>query len=124
MRIQINSSGGLCVPAESRAAIDAMLRERLARFGGIFTRIEVHLHCGNPADRTGRDVDCGLEARVAGKRPLKVHHADSNMERAADRAVNKLVTLLGRRVGRKNTVSSKGHVRNAGGSEPGSVAAG
>ncbi|RZT95087.1 HPF/RaiA family ribosome-associated protein [Rivibacter subsaxonicus] len=118
MRVQLNSSNGLNVPAEVRSSVDAMLRERLSRFGESFTRIEVHFHPGDPADHTGRDVRCGLEARAAGKRPLKVHHAAPGMEAAASRAADKLVTLVSRRVARKYTTSSKGHVRQAGGAEP------
>lgn len=118
MHVQINSSGGLGVSANERAAVVALLNDQLGRFDDFVRRIEVHLHPCDPNGRTGREFDCGLEARFAGKRPLKVHHADRTVEQAAARAARKMLTQLDRRFGRKNTVSKKGHVRNAGGSEP------
>jgi hypothetical protein len=105
-----------------RTQVEALLRERLARFGGIFTRIEVHFHPGEGANLSGLNVSCGLEGRVAGKKPLKVHHTATGMENAAGRAIDKLITVVNRRFARKATTSSKGHVRIAGGSEPGSLA--
>jgi hypothetical protein len=118
MQVQINSSGGLAVTSEQRAAVVALLNDQLGRFDDFVRRIEVHVHPCDPNGRTGREIDCGLEARFAGKRPLKVHHADRTVEQAAARAARKMLTQLDRRFGRKYTVSSKGHVRNAGGSEP------
>jgi hypothetical protein len=117
MRIQINSSNGLKVPPEVRASVDAMLRERLARFDGIVTRIEVHFHPGDGYNPSGRDVLCGIEARIAGKKPLKSRHAATGLETTASRALDKLITVLNRRIARKYTTSKKGHVRHAGGSE-------
>lgn len=118
MEVQINSSGGLAVSPEERTAVVALLNDQLGRFDDFVRRIEVHLHPCDPNGRTGREIDCGLEARFAGKRPLKVHHADRSVEQAAARATRKMLTQLDRRLGRKKTVSSKGHVRSAGGSEP------
>ena len=119
MRIQINSSNGLKLPSEARASVDRMLRERLARFDGILTRVEVHFHPGDGYNPNGRDVVCGIEARIAGKRPLKARHAATGLEATASRALDKMMTLMNRRFARKNTTSRKGHVRHAGGSEPG-----
>lgn len=119
MRIQINSSNGLNVPTELRASVDRMLRERLARFGGIFTRVEVHFHPGDGFNPNGRDVVCGIEARIAGKKPLKARHAATGIEATAGRALDKLITVMNRRFARKYTTSKKGHVRHAGGAEPG-----
>lgn len=118
MQVQINSSGGLKVSAEDRAAAVAVLNDQLGRFDEFLRRIEVHLHPLDPNGNTGREVECGMEARFAGKRPLKVHHADRSVEQAVARAARKMRTQLDRRFARKYTVSSKGHVRNAGGSEP------
>lgn len=114
MQVQINSSGGLRLSPEDRASATAVLNDQLGRFDDFLRRIEVHLHPCDPNGRTGREVTCGLEARFAGKRPLKVHHADRNVEQAVDRATRKMLIHLDRRFGRKYTVSSKGHVRTAG----------
>lgn len=118
MKIQINSSGRLTVSSEDRAAVMATLQNLLGRFDEFVRSIEVHIHPCDPNGRTGREVDCGLEVRFSGKRPLKVHHADRTVQQAAERATRKMLTQLDRRFSRKYTVSKKGHVRNAGGSEP------
>ena len=118
MQLQINRSGGLNVSPEERAAVVALLNDQLGRFDDFVRRIEVHLHPCDPSGRTGREVDCGIEVRFAGKRPLKVHHADRTVARAAAQATRKMLTQLDRRFARKYTVSKKGHVREPGGSEP------
>ena len=117
MQVQINSSGGLRTSAEDRAAVVAVLNDHLGRFDDFVRRIEVHLHPCDPGGRTGREIDCGLEARFVGKRPLKVHHADRSVEQAVSRAARKMLTQLDRRFGRKYIVSRKGHVRNVGAQE-------
>jgi hypothetical protein len=114
MKVQINSSGGLRTSTEDRAAVVAVLNDHLGRFDDFVRRIEVHLHPCDPRGGTGREIECGLEARFAGKRPLKVHHADCSVEQAVTHATRKMLTQIDRRHGRKYTVSSKGHVRNVG----------
>jgi hypothetical protein len=110
MQVQINIHGDKDVAPEVRAEIKEMLRERLARFGDLLTRLEVHIG-RNEGLHAGMDAYlCGIEARAAGKRPIKVHHGARRPDLAAEGAVVRLVTALERRVARKRTVSRKGHV--------------
>lgn len=109
MRVQINIHGEKDVPSELRAEIEEMLRHKLERFGDMFTRLEVYLTRNEDA-RARLDVfRCGIEARIAGKRPIKVEHTAKRADLAAEGAAVKLITATERRVARKRTVSRKGH---------------
>jgi hypothetical protein len=111
MRVQINVHGDKDVSADAREDIEATLRDRLVRFDGLFTRLEVHV---TPNDAAGAGMNvflCGIEARAAGKTPIKVHHAARRVDLAAEGAVVKLITATERRVARKRTVTRKGHAR-------------
>ena len=109
MHIQMNVHSDMDLPAGTRDEIEAMLRHRLARFEALFTRLELHF-APNQAAGAGLDIwQCGIEARAAGKRPLKVQHAARRADLAAEGAAVKLLTATERRVARKRTVSRKGH---------------
>lgn len=110
MRVQINIHGDKDVSPEVRAEIEEMLRNKLERFGDLFTRLELHI-ARNESEHARMDVYlCGIEGRAAGKKPIKVHHGARRPDLAAEGAVVKLITATERRVARKRTVSRKGHV--------------
>jgi hypothetical protein len=110
VRVQINIHGDKDVSPEVQTEIEEMLRDRLERFGDLFTRLEVYI-ARNEAVHAGMDIyRCGIEARAAGKPPIKVHHGAKRPDLAAEGAVVKLITATERRVARKRTVSRKGHV--------------
>jgi len=110
MRVQINIHGDKDVSQQVQAELEELLREKLVRFGDLFTRLEVHIG-RNQAEHARMDVyRCGIEARAAGKRPIKVHHTARRPDLAAEGAAVKLITATERRVARKRTVSRKGHV--------------
>jgi hypothetical protein len=109
VRVQINIHGDKDVSAEVQAEIEEMLRAKLERFGDSFTRLELYIS-RNEGVHAGVDTyRCGVEARAAGKRPIKVHHSARRPDLAAEGAVVKLITATERRVARKRTVSRKGH---------------
>jgi hypothetical protein len=110
MRVQINIHGEKDVPSEVAAEVEDMLRGKLERFGDMFTRLEVFF-TRNEDPQARMDIHrCGLEARIAGKRPIKVEHTARRPDLAAEGALVKLITASERRVARKRTVSRKGHV--------------
>jgi len=110
MKVQINIHGDKDVPAELRNEIAEMLRDKLERFGDLFSRLELHIARNGEVNAGMDHYRCGIEGRVAGKRPIKVHHAARRADLAAEGAVVKLITASERRVARKRTVSRKGHV--------------
>ena len=110
MRVQINIHGDKDVSPEVQADIDDLLRDKLDRFGDLFTRLEVHIARNEDVNARMDIYRCGIEARAAGKPPIKVHHSARRPDLAAEGAVVKLITATERRVARKRTVSRKGHV--------------
>lgn len=109
MHVQINIHGDKNVSADARADIETLLLDRLKRFEELFTRLDVYINPNSAAD-AGTDVFlCGIEARAAGKPPIKVHHAARRVDLAVEGATVKLITATERRVARKRTVSRKGH---------------
>lgn len=110
MRVQINIHGDKDVSAEVQAEIEEMLRDKLERFGDLFTRVEIYVNRNESAHAQMDVYQCGIEGRAAGKPPIKVHHTARRPDLAAEGAVVKLITATERRVARKRTVSRKGHV--------------
>lgn len=109
MRVQINIHGDKDVSSDVRAEIDEMLRDKLERFGDLFTRLEVHIARNESAHARMEIYRCGIEARAAGKPPIRVDHGARRPDLAAEGAVVKLITATERRVARKRTVSRRGH---------------
>lgn len=110
MRVQINIHGDKDVSPEVRAEIEEMLRDKLERFGDLFSRLELYISRNEDVQARMDIYRCGIEARAAGKKPIKVHHGARRPDLAAEGAVVKLLTATERRVARKRTVSRKGHV--------------
>ncbi len=110
MRVQINIHGDKDVSPEVQTEIEEMLRAKLERFGDLFTRLEIFIARNEDVNMRMDVYRCGIEARAAGKAPIKVHHAARRPDLAAEGAVVKLITATERRVARKRTVSRKGHV--------------
>ncbi|MGS4946386.1 hypothetical protein ACVDG3_12965 [Meridianimarinicoccus sp. RP-17] len=109
MKVQINIHGDKDVSAEVQAEIDGILRDKLRRFGDLFTRLEVYIALNQDTNARMDVYQCGIEARAAGKPPIKVHHGARRPDLAAEGAVVKLITATERRVARKRTVSKRGH---------------
>lgn len=110
MRVQINIHGDKDVSPEVRAEIEEMLRDKLERFGDLFSRLELYISRNEDVQARMDIYRCGIEARAAGKKPIKVHHGARRPDLATEGAVVKLITATERRVARKRTVSRKGHV--------------
>lgn len=109
MKVQINIHGDKDVAAETRAEIDEMLRDKLRRFGDLFTCLELHIARNQDVNARMDVYQCGVEARAAGKPPIKEHHGARRHDLAAEGAVVKLIAAMERRAARKRTVSKKGH---------------
>lgn len=109
MKVQINIHGDKDVSAEVKAEIDEMLRDKLRRFGVLFTRLELYIARNRDVNARMDVYQCGIEARAAGKPPIKVHHGARRPDLAAGGAVIKPITATEWRVVRKRTVSKKGH---------------
>ncbi|HEV7353000.1 MAG TPA: hypothetical protein VGN74_07735 [Brevundimonas sp.] len=107
MDIQINTANTLDGREAMIARLEGLVRERLARFDGRLTRIELHLSDINGPRTEGDDIRCQLEARLAGAEPLSVTDQAATADQAAAGALTKAATALDRAIGR--TTSRKGH---------------
>jgi hypothetical protein len=101
MIVQVNTDRNIEGSSERTQRIEATLRGDLERFGDRITRIEVHLRDRNSDKKGGSDdMDCLLEARLAGFQPLAVSHRAATVDEAVDGAVGKLKRSIESTLGR------------------------
>ena len=100
MQFQFNSDSSVMGTEEVATRIEAMMREKLARFEERLTRIEVHVSDENGAKGGGDDKACTIEARPRGGRPLGVTAHAAKVDDAARKAANTLAERLDRHFGK------------------------
>ncbi len=101
MIVQINTDSNIEGSSELTERLEASVRSGLERFGDKITRVEVHLRDQNSDKKSGtHDMDCTLEARVAGLQPVAVSHQSATVEEALDGAVGKMKRSLESTLGR------------------------
>lgn len=101
MIVQINTDRNIEGSSELSERLEADVRSGLRRFGDKITRVEVHLRDQNSDKKFGTDdMDCTLEARVAGLQPVAVSHQAASVEEALDGAVGKMKRSLESTLGR------------------------
>jgi ribosome-associated translation inhibitor RaiA len=76
------------------------VEQSLARFEPQLTRVEVFLADENSHKTGDNDKRCTMEARLAGLPPLAATGNGSNLDQAVDGALEKLSSLLERKLGR------------------------
>ncbi|MEM1194522.1 MAG: HPF/RaiA family ribosome-associated protein [Pseudomonadota bacterium] len=100
MQIQFNSDSSVMGTENVAQRIEAMLRDKLARFEDRLTRLEVHVSDENAHKGGANDKTCMIEARPRGGKPLGVTgHADK-VDDAARKAANTLAERLERHFGK------------------------
>lgn len=100
MQFQFNSDSSVMGTENVAERIESQLRQRLERFAGRLTRIEVHVSDENA--RKGGDADkaCMIEARIKGGRPIGVTGKAGDVDAAARIAGNTLAQRLERHFGK------------------------
>ena len=100
MQFQFNSDSSVMGTEEVATRIEAMMREKLARFEDRLTRVEVHVSDENAHKHGADDKTCTIEARPRGGRPIGVtEHADK-VDDAARKAANTMAQRLERVLGK------------------------
>ena len=79
MIIQINTDNNLTVHESFNAELDERIKEKLQRFAGQLTRIEVHLSDENGSKEGQKDKRCLMEARMEGMQPIVVTDMDKTL---------------------------------------------
>jgi len=100
MQFQFNTDSSVMGTENVAERIEAMVREKLARFEDRLTRVEVHVSDVNGAKHGADDKHCKIEARPRGGRAIGVTGKADAVDDAARRAANTLVQRLERLFGK------------------------
>ena len=100
MFIQINTDNQVESDAERDAAIEEQIRQRLARFEGRITDIEIHVSDINGPRGGAADLRATLEARVNGVPPVAVADHGSTVDRAILGAAKKAARAIDHQLGK------------------------
>ncbi len=107
MFIQIHTDNQVASDAERDERLEDQIRQRLARFEGRITDVEVHVSDINGPRGGAADMRCTLEARVNGIPPVAVSDEGSTVDRAILGAAKKAVRALDHQLGK--LADTKGH---------------
>jgi hypothetical protein len=99
--IQINTDNQVDGDSARDARLEEQIRQRLARFEGRITDVEVHISDVN-GTRGGNGLRCTLEARVNGVQPVAVAEHGATVDRCVIAATRKAVRALDHQLGRIN----------------------
>jgi hypothetical protein len=105
--IQINTDNQVASDAERDARIEEQIRQRLARFEGRITDVEIHVSDINGPRGGAADLRATLEARVNGVPPVAVSDQGATVDRAILGAAKKAVRALDHQLGKLG--DTKGH---------------
>ena len=101
MQFQFNTDSSVMGTANVAARIEAMVRDKLARFDERLTRVEVHVSDVNGAKHGADDKHCMIEARPRGGRAIGVTGKADKVDDAARKAANTLAQRLERIFGKE-----------------------
>ena len=113
MQIQLNTDNHVHGEASLADWAERELRDRLQRFVDHVTRIEVHLSDIKRARVGEHDKRCKLEARLAGRQPVAVHHDAGKVADALHGAADKLARALDSALGRVRDAHGRDTIRRA-----------
>jgi predicted component of type VI protein secretion system len=105
--IQIHSDNQLPSDNERDTRLEEQIRQRLARFEGRITDVEVHVSDINGPRGGAADLRCTMEARVNGIPPVAAIDQGNTFERAVIGASKKVVRALDHQLGK--LTDRKGH---------------
>lgn len=94
MKIQFNTDKTIDGEARRQDYFTAMIEDSLDRFESSITRIEAHISDQNGMKEGQNDIQCVLEARMEGRKPLAVTAKGDSTEQAVSAAIDKLIAHL------------------------------
>ncbi|WP_448502249.1 HPF/RaiA family ribosome-associated protein [Sphingomonas sp.] len=104
MDFQFNSDNNIDGTADMATQAETRIRERLARFEGRLTRIEVHVRDIDGTNNGPDGIEASIEARPAGGQPMTVTDRASKPEAAVNGALQKLVARMDSEFGKLDRV--------------------
>ena len=106
MDVQISTANNVEGREALTRRLEGEVRDRLSRFEGRLTRVEVHVGDEN-SEGGGRDKRCMVEARPAGLDPVTVSDQAGSIDQATSGALGKMASALDRTFGKLS--DRKGH---------------
>ena len=107
MFIQIHADNQVPSDSERDNRLEEQIRQRLARFEGRITDVEVHVSDVNGPRGGNADLRCSMEARVNGIPPVAAIDEGDTVDRAVIGAAKKVVRALDHQLGK--LTDRKGH---------------
>jgi len=98
--IQIRADNQIPSDNERDGRLEEQIRQRLARFEGRITDVEVHVSDVNGPRGGNADLRCSIEARVNGIPPVAAVDEGNDVERAVIGAAKKVVRALDHQLGK------------------------
>jgi hypothetical protein len=100
--IQIHADNQIESDNERDSRLEEQIRQRLARFEGRITDVEVHVSDVNGPRGGNADLRCSIEARVNGIPPVAAIDEGDTVDRAVIGAAKKVVRALDHQLGKLN----------------------
>ncbi len=101
MLIQVNTDSQIPGSAELTQSVQALIQDKLGRFAGRITRVEVHLNDENSTGKSGgHDKRCMVEVRMAGMDPISTADSGASHDAALRGATNKMQSQIETIVGK------------------------
>ena len=97
--IQIHADNQLPSDTDRNTRLEDQIRQRLARFEGRITDVEVHVSDTNGGNA---DLRCSMEARINGIPPVAAIDQGNTFDRAVIGAAKKVVRARDHQLGRLN----------------------
>ena len=107
MFIQIHSDNQIDSDNERDSRLEEQIRQRLARFEGRITDVEVHVSDLNGSKGGNADLRCSMEARINGIPPVAAIDEGNTVDRAVIGAAKKVVRAIDHQLGK--LADTKGH---------------
>ena len=108
MFIQIHADNQVPSDNDRDSRLEEQIRQRLARFEGRITDVEVHVSDINGTRGGNADMRCSMEARVNGIPPVAAVDEGNSVDRAVIGAAKKVVRALDHQLGKLNE-RTRGH---------------
>jgi hypothetical protein len=105
--IQIHADNQIESDSERDSRLEEQIRQRLARFEGRITDVEVHVSDINGPRGGAADLRASMEARVNGIPPIAATDQGATVDRAVIGAAKKVVRALDHQLGK--LTDRKGH---------------
>ena len=107
MFININTDNQVDSSGDHNAQLEEQVRQRLARFEGRITDVEVHVSDINGPRGGNADLRCSMEARINGIPPVAAIDEGDSVDRAVIGAAKKVVRAIDHQLGKLG--DKKGH---------------